>query len=287
MLRLEDGFIRSRGLGAALALPASLIVDRQGLYFDARGPSGFEAIANDADFDAPLLRRAERLRRSIVARAVSKYNVGEPPGNLPAGPGLKILVPGQVEDDASIRFGSPVIRRNADLLKAVRARNPDALIVYKPHPDVEAGLRAGRVAADEALRYADHVARDAAIAPLLDWADRIEVMTSLAGFEALLRGKAVVTHGAPFFAGWGLTDDLLAFPRRTRRLDLDMLVAAALILYPRYVDPITRIPCPPEFVVERLGSPDRRIAASPVDAARAAAGLAVGRALRLIRSRRG
>ena len=36
----------------------------------------------------------------------------------------------------------------------------------------------------------------------------METMTSLAGFEALLRGKPVTTHGQPFYAGWGLTEDI-------------------------------------------------------------------------------
>jgi capsular polysaccharide export protein len=61
-------------------------------------------------------------------------------------------------------------------------------------------------------------------------------MTSLAGFEALLHQKRVITYGLPFYAGWGLTQDRHAIHRRGRKLALDELVAAALILYPRYID---------------------------------------------------
>ena len=65
-------------------------------------------------------------------------------------------------------------------------------------------------------------------------------MTSLAGFEALMRGKAVTTWGTPFYAGWGLTDDRAPCgahsPRRTRRRTLDELVFLVLVLYPRYLD---------------------------------------------------
>jgi capsular polysaccharide export protein len=83
--------------------------------------------------------------------------------------------------------------------------------------------------------------------------DALHVLTSLAGFEALLRGKQVVTHGVPFYAGWGLTDDLGAVPdRRTARRSLAELVAAVLILYPRYLDPVTRLPCPAEVLVDRM-----------------------------------
>ena len=62
--------------------------------------------------------------------------------NRPKNIGEKvILVPGQVPSDASIRLGCQDIRTNSQLLKIVRRNNPDSYIVYKPHPDVVAGLR--------------------------------------------------------------------------------------------------------------------------------------------------
>jgi capsular polysaccharide export protein len=80
-------------------------------------------------------------------------------------------------------------------------------------------------------------------------------MTSLAGFEALLRGRRVVVYGRPFYAGWGLTVDRPPLDRG-RRLTLDELVAGVLILYPRYLDPLTRLPCGPEVIIERLDHPE-------------------------------
>ena len=78
-------------------------------------------------------------------------------------------------------------------------------------------------------------------------------MTSGLGFEALLRGLPVTTLGAPFYAGWGLTVDLAPVPERRRaRPPPEALAWAALIGYPRYYDPVSRRPCPPEVVVERL-----------------------------------
>ena len=65
-------------------------------------------------------------------------------------------------------------------------------------------------------------------------------MTSLTGFDALLRGKQVIVHGRPFYAGWGLTQDLLPVPRRQRYLSLDELVAGALLHYPLYWDPLLK-----------------------------------------------
>ena len=80
-------------------------------------------------------------------------------------------------------------------------------------------------------------------------------MTSLRGFEALLRGKTVTCLGAPFYAGWGLTTDLGAVPaRRSTEIALESLVHASFIDYPRYFDQTTQQPCPAEVVLERLAS---------------------------------
>ena len=89
---------------------------------------------------------------------------------------------------------------------------------------------------------------------LLAAVDAVHVLTSLSGFEALLRGREVICHGIPFYAGWGLTRDMATTPpRRSRMLSLDELVAGVLLLYPRYLDPVTGIPCPPEVLVKRMG----------------------------------
>ncbi|HSX75382.1 MAG TPA: capsular polysaccharide biosynthesis protein, partial [Shinella sp.] len=248
-MRLEDGFIRSRGLGVNLAMPSSIALDGEHVYYDARGESRLEALIAHGTVDEDLRRRAGDLVRLLVRRGVSKYNLGTA-ADLPvvAGGRLKILVPGQVEKDASIRYGSPVVRSNADLVQAVRALFPGAFVVYKAHPDVVSGLRDGGAEPQEA----DLVVRSGDILQWIGWADRIETMTSLAGFEALLRGKAVGVHGAPFYAGWGLTDDRLPIPRRTRRIDLEALVAESLIRYPLYVHPLSGLACRPEDLVEEI-----------------------------------
>lgn len=261
LIRVEDGFIRSIGLGSDFLPPASLVLDKSGMYYDPRGTSDLEQLLREESFDAPLLARAERLAAQLVDRGITKYNIassddgGRPP-RLVSPPGVRrILVPGQVEDDLSIRFGTAAVRSNLDLLLAVRTANPDAFILYKPHPDVAAGHRAGAVSEAAARRYADAVLEGGAVAALLAHVDELHTMTSLAGFEALLRGRRVVVYGRPFYAGWGLTIDLPPFDRG-RRLSLAELVAGALILYPRYLDPLTRLPCGPETIVERLDRPE-------------------------------
>ncbi len=246
--RLEDGFMRSRGLGADLTPPLSLIRDPVGLYYDPARPSLIEQ-----HLMRPVppggLARAEALRARIVAAGVSKYNL---PGARPALPqGHRILVPGQVEDDGSIRLGAGAIRTNRALLEAVRAANPDAVILYKPHPDVEAGLRPGACATEG---LADMVLPGADPVWLLGQAQEVWTITSTLGFEALLRGVRVTTLGAPFYAGWGLTRDLGPVPARRagHRASLPALVHAALIAAPRYHDPLSNLPCAPEVALERL-----------------------------------
>jgi capsular polysaccharide export protein len=254
--RVEDGFLRSRGLGAELIPPLSLVLDDLGIYYDPTRASRLEQlIADAAALPAERLRRAERLTHALTSTGVSKYNL---PGNatLPDPGGREVvLVPGQVEDDASIRLGAGAICTNLALLKTARDLHPDAFLLYKPHPDVEAGLRSGAVSPDNLSLLADHVATRADPMALIAQADRVVTMTSLMGFEALLRGVPVTVTGAPFYAGWGLTHDLGPVPARRRaRPSLAALAHAALISYPRYHDPVTARPCPVEVVVERLAA---------------------------------
>jgi capsular polysaccharide export protein len=252
LIEAEDGFIRSAGLGANCVPPQSIVVDLEGIYFDPRSPSTLETLIQRGHFSPQSLARAEALQERIAALGVSKYGSGHE--LLDRRSDRKhVLVPGQVEDDRAVlsSIGPPLT--NLDLIRQVRTVRPDAYLLYKPHPDVEAGHRKGAVPDAIALQFADEVVRDGSIASWIDLADAVHVNSSLAGFEALMRGKPVTTHGVPFYAGWGLTEDLGPVPsRRNARRSLTELVAAALILYPRYVDPITNLPCPPEIVIDRL-----------------------------------
>lgn len=235
VVRIEDGFLRSVGLGADLIRPLSWVVDRRGMYFDATHPSDLEALLAETAFSIDLLQRAAALRERLVATGLTKYNVGRAVWRRPAQLARVILVPGQVESDASIAYGAPGIKTNLSLLQTVRCANPDAYVLYKPHPDVVAGLRAQGKSEDEAVRWCDGVVVDAPMGDLLREIDEVHCLTSLAGFEALLRGKKVTCYGQPFYSGWGLTEDKVPVARRTRRLSLDELVTGALILYPCYM----------------------------------------------------
>lgn len=234
ILRAEDGFLRSSGLGADLVRPLSLVVDDLGIYFDSTQASRLEAILSTHDFSDAERAEAAALRQAIITARLSKYNLGGDVWQRPDTGKQVLLVVGQVEADASIRFGSPRINSNLGLIQQVRADNPDAYLVYKPHPDVVAGLR--EVGSDEqrAGEICDEVVTAADTMQMLEQVDAVHTMTSLLGFEALMRGLPVTCYGQPFYSGWSLTDDRLPVARRSRALQLDDLVYAALIAYPRY-----------------------------------------------------
>ena len=251
-LRVEDGFLRSSGLGADLIPPLSWVIDDLGIYYDASKPSRLEAILQLTEFEADLLERARNLREKLITSGVTKYNLGGESWTRPSTHAHVILVPGQVENDASIRLGTKDVRTNLGLIKTVRAANPDAYIVYKSHPDIVAGLRRAGAGENEAERYCDEIVRSGDTVQMLSQVDEVHTMTSLLGFEGLMRGSAVTCYGLPFYSGWGLTRDIHPIERRTRRLSVDELVAGALVLYPTYVSRVTNVFTTPELAIEEL-----------------------------------
>ncbi|MBU1325320.1 MAG: capsular polysaccharide biosynthesis protein [Alphaproteobacteria bacterium] len=257
LYRMEDGFLRSRGLGSDFTPALSAVLDGAGVHYDPSRPSDLETLIQTGVSPADRARGA-RLRDRIVAAGLSKYNLGGAPAPDWPGDRERILVLGQVEDDRSVLLGCATIRTNAALLAEVRRLHPDAFLVWRDHPDVRAGNRIGALP-PEAAGLADACADDLDVVACIAAVDAVAVMTSTAGFEALMRGKRVLTFGQPFYAGWGLTQDALPIPRRTARPDLDDLVAAALILHPLHVAP-NGLPCEAEDVVAAL---EARPAAAP------------------------
>lgn len=240
-LRVEDGFIRSVGLGKYYIPPVSLVFDQQGIYFDPEGPSELESLLNTCEFSEAQLQSATRLIDTLTKERMTKYNVGGAPipDSLKAARNdgkTVVLVPGQVEDDASISAACNDVCTDADLLQAAREARPEAVIVYKPHPDVVSGNMRNASGGNIEKPLFDICIEEVAIEDCLDWADEVHTMTSLTGFEALIRDKKVVTYGLPFYAGWGLTEDAMLCSRRTRQRSLAELVAAVFLLYSRYLD---------------------------------------------------
>jgi capsular polysaccharide export protein len=229
----------------ALTLPLSLCLDRQRPHYDPSGSSDLEDLLARHSFSATDIGRAEKLIALCARLHLGKYGLCTPrPGTFAPGYALAL---GQVDDDASLRLGTRSVGNNLALLQAVReAVGPDVTILYRSHPDVRAGLRRGTVPSG-ALDHIGIVETELPTASLLAQASSVHVMTSLAGFEALMRQKEVHCYGWPFYSGWGLTTDHDPVSplgaRRSRRLTLAEAVSGAYDLYPLYIDPITRLPC--------------------------------------------
>lgn len=250
---IEDGFIRSVGLGSDLIPPMSIVIDRTGIYYNTEQESDLEDILNNHVFTKSEIDEANKIIKLIIQYNITKYNVDIlKPLKISSSNKKIILVPGQVEEDESIIFGGYNIKNNFQLLSAIRERNPEAFIMYKPHPDVLSKNRRAEYKFEEMRRLCDYIETEANILSCIEIADEVHTITSLSGFDALIRQKKVVTYGAPFYAGWGLTEDHIEVPRRRRKLTLNELVAGALIIYPIYYDRILQGYCDCETLIYRI-----------------------------------
>jgi capsular polysaccharide export protein len=254
---VEDGFIRSVKLGAQKVPPASLTIDGRAPYFDATRPSDLEVLlqTHDFDSDAALMQRAEKAMFLLLAQRLSKYNLAAVTSvEKIYGPKTRkrVLVVGQVENDASITYGCATKMDNNMLVRMAAEENPDAQIIYKPHPEILHGTRNSQSNPKDVAGLCLILGEDIPMADALETIDHVYTITSLAGFEAMLRAIQVTCVGCPFYAGWGLTDDRQPNPRRTRTLTVAQLFAGAYLLYPHYLNPETGEKAEFEDVVEVL-----------------------------------
>ena len=260
---VEDGFIRSKGLGALHNKPYSLVFDKEGIYYNPKASSLVTILNNlkNRDDYQSLIKRAQVLKQQIIKNHISKYNLvsslQEEELNklkeiLPKDKKI-ILVPGQVEGDASIIKGGMGISTNQELLRLVKEKNKDAFIIYKQHPDIVSGQR---FAYDdlESKDYYDFILYYSNIISVFDYVDEIHTLTSQTGFEALIRNKKVFVYGMPFYASWGLTQDIYKDENRNTSLTIDELVAGALILYPSYFNWDSMKKCQVEDILDNLKS---------------------------------
>lgn len=235
--QIEDGFLRSFGLGSDFNRPSSLVIDTKGIYYDPNAVSDLENILNDHQFTESEIQQAAKFQKKYAKSSISKYVLNSHQSLLlPEKITKSILIPGQVEDDASILKGTIDITTNEQLIIAVRIVNPDAYLIYKPHPDVLSGNRKGAVKTRITEEYCDKVEIQASISHCLKAVDEVHTMTSLTGFEGLLHGCKVHCYGLPFYAGWGLTQDRYKCNRRNAQRSLLELIYASYFLYPIYYD---------------------------------------------------
>jgi len=242
-LALEDGFIRSLGLGFEEP-PLSLIIDSVGIYYDATKPSFIENLLNSEGWETPyLFEQAKKLRSLIINYEISKYNNAKaiPKDFFERFKGKeRILVIDQTKGDMSVILGYASEEDYERMLEEATQISKNSVVFVKIHPDVLKGKKKGYLTkvkpSDKIIIISEHYNPIS----ILKNIDVVFTVSSQMGFEALLLEKEVHCYGIPFYAGWGLTKDRKSISRRRKKRTLIELLSAAYILYPKYINPIEK-----------------------------------------------
>lgn len=235
-LGLEDGFLRSTGLGVEGSTPLSMCIDNRGIYYDATKPSLLEDILNSSGWEtADLVNDAKNAISLIKANYLSKYNHAPMADETIFTGKKRILIVDQTLGDMSITLGLANNKRFLEMYETAKIENPDAQLFIKTHPDVISGKKEGNLLPEHV--DAKFIYDDCNPLSLLEKVDKVYVVTSQLGFEALMLGKEVHCFGMPFYAGWGITKDRLTVDRRKKVRSMEEIFAAAYILYTRYINP--------------------------------------------------
>ncbi len=243
---IEDGFIRSVGLGVEGYPAFSIVIDDKGMHYDAGKETRIENILNTYDFnDKKLMQKADEAIELIKKYKISKYNLSSLtlPENVKNKKGKKILIIAQTAGDNSLKYGRAYEFKPKDIILSALEENPGAEVFVKIHPDALSGKRESSIDVELAKKYCNVITQNSNPIMLLEEFDKVYTQTSQMGFEAALLGKEVVTFGMPFYAGWGVTEDKLTEKRRKRKLTPKEIFAAAYILYSRYYTPYAKREC--------------------------------------------
>ncbi|MCG3858905.1 hypothetical protein [Psychrobacter sp. Ps2] len=201
---LEDGFIRSGPEDDSSAPPLSIVMDSQAPYFDTTRPNDLTDLIANFDFEQDNYDEvlAQEILDYYVSHRVSKYNHQSYVDVTPIyGPKNKerILVLGQVPHDDSLKYGGGKDFTLLDVVNKAIKENPDAQIIVKPHP-----MTLGDHSIIRTLTELDCLILTQSIhlVDALETIDHVYTITSLGGFEALLRGIEVTTLGQPFYKNY-------------------------------------------------------------------------------------
>ena len=249
---LEDGFIRSIGLGVHGSPSFSLVEDDVGIYYDATAPSKLENILNTYDFasDEILMQTAKKAMSLIKEHHISKYNNALDVSDefrlkysLDAGSAsgmMKVLIVAQTAGDSSLEYGLAEKFTTKQIISDAMSENQNASVYIKIHPDVLSGKKSSDIAVDDIPDNCTVIDEDVNPISLLKLFDKVYTKTSGMGMEALVLGLEVVCYGMPYYAGWGVTEDRQNCDRRVRELSVEELFAGAYIRYTRYYNPYTK-----------------------------------------------
>ena len=246
-LLLEDGFIRSVGLGVHGYYAFSIVEDDAGMHYDASKETRIEKILKTYDFknDEKLLQSAHDAIELIKKYKISKYNLSPLtlPESVKKSKKKKVLIIAQTAGDNSLIYGRAYEFEPKDIILSALEENEGADVFVKVHPDVLTGKRKSSIDVELAKKYCKVITKNSNPIMLLEEFDKIYTQTSQMGFEAAFLGKEVITLGMPFYAGWGITQDKLTNNRRKRKLTPLEIFAGAYILYSSYYNPYEKREC--------------------------------------------
>jgi capsular polysaccharide export protein len=253
---LEDGFIRSLGLGVEGSPSFSLVEDDVGIYYDATAPSKLENLLNHYDFqsDAELMANASRAIALIKEHHISKYNHAPHITNdfFKNKNEQRVLVIAQTAGDSSLEYGMLENFSTQEMIQSAIEENPNATVYIKIHPDVLSGKKASDIEITNIPKECIILDQDVNPLSLLKHFKKVYTKTSGMGFEALLVGCECICFGMPFYAGWGVTTDKSTSTRRQAKRSIEEVFAAAYILYTRYYNPYKKRECNIFEVIEEI-----------------------------------
>jgi len=242
---LEDGFIRSVGLGVEGYPAFSIVEDDSGMHYDAFRETKIERILNNYKFDNKILDKATEAIELLKKYKISKYNLSPMtvPQKVKNTKGNKVLIIAQTAGDNSLKYGRAYEFSPKDIILSALEENPNSTVFVKVHPDVLAGKRESSIDIELAQKYCEVITENSNPLLLIEEFDKVYTQTSQMGFEALLFDKEVTTFGMPFYSGWGITKDKLKNERRNRKLTFKEVFAASYILYSKYYNPYKQREC--------------------------------------------
>lgn len=235
-ISLEDGFLRSFGPGKNFP-QLSLIKDFTGIYYDSTRPSDLENLFNSDSNLLINISEIEKARNLILNHKLSKYNNSSGTVEYPINKEHNILVVDQTMGDMSVQLGGASKDTFREMLEAARDENPSSQIWIKTHPEVSFGEKEGylsRIRNDSHLKVLKKLVNPI---DLINKMDKVYVVSSTMGFEAILAGKDVTCFGIPWYSGWGVTDDRKKCPRRLKIRSSEELFYGAYFHYTTYLNP--------------------------------------------------
>ncbi len=258
-LFVEDGFVRSLGLWTDPNEPTcSVQFDTDAIYYDATVPTLLEKIlSSECKLTEDEMTRARRQIERIVTSKISKYNYA-PVIEMPKGERRRVLIVDQKAGDMSIRYGRASSESFFEMIEDAKLLPNDVDILIKQHPcaitngEHEAHFTRGKLGEFATAANVQLLSFDINPFSLFEAVDEVWVVSSGMGFEALLAGKTVRTYGAPFYAGWGFTDDVLNHERRTRSRSVEEVFYVFYNWLTRYADPRTHNVCDLETLLDYI-----------------------------------